>query len=255
MFPLNTIIAWNINIIMNKKYNNNNIIIASRAYFLQFGSPVLLDWALPTPYEKGLSALPEREARIELRYSAGLESPEKSPASPRMGSSPTGVSAAPSHFPLLQTLSLLSPRTKTKHCTPAAVAHRFDAGHSCRTPSWAAAAGHRRGPPSIFAAAAGCRPPPLPFLRSRTMPKLQDAGLLCYRTPPPLLDAATGRRPPPLQDVSFLRSRMPTRAIAAGHRRGPPLQDAGAGRLRRYGTTRQVALPRRRRRLASRQAT
>jgi hypothetical protein len=39
MFPLNTILAWNINIIMNKKYDNNNIIIASRAYFLQ--QPVL----------------------------------------------------------------------------------------------------------------------------------------------------------------------------------------------------------------------
>jgi hypothetical protein len=35
MFPLNKILAWNINIIMNKKYDNNNIIIASRAYFLQ----------------------------------------------------------------------------------------------------------------------------------------------------------------------------------------------------------------------------
>jgi hypothetical protein len=35
MFPLNRILAWNINIIMNKKYDNNNIIIASRAYFLQ----------------------------------------------------------------------------------------------------------------------------------------------------------------------------------------------------------------------------
>jgi hypothetical protein len=35
MFPLNTIIAWNINIIRNKKYDNKNIIIASRAYFLQ----------------------------------------------------------------------------------------------------------------------------------------------------------------------------------------------------------------------------
>jgi hypothetical protein len=36
MFPLNTILAWSINIIMNKKYDNNNIIIiASRAYFLQ----------------------------------------------------------------------------------------------------------------------------------------------------------------------------------------------------------------------------
>jgi hypothetical protein len=36
MFPLNTILAWNIDIIMNKKYDNNNIIIASRAYFLHF---------------------------------------------------------------------------------------------------------------------------------------------------------------------------------------------------------------------------
>jgi hypothetical protein len=36
MFPLNTILAWSINIIMNKKYDNNNIIIASRAYFLQY---------------------------------------------------------------------------------------------------------------------------------------------------------------------------------------------------------------------------
>jgi hypothetical protein len=35
MFLINTILAWNINIIMNKKYDNNNIIIASRAYFLQ----------------------------------------------------------------------------------------------------------------------------------------------------------------------------------------------------------------------------
>jgi hypothetical protein len=34
MFPLNTIIAWSINIIMNKKYDNNNIVISSRAYFL-----------------------------------------------------------------------------------------------------------------------------------------------------------------------------------------------------------------------------
>jgi hypothetical protein len=35
MFPLNIILAWNINIIMDNKYDNNNIIIASRAYFLQ----------------------------------------------------------------------------------------------------------------------------------------------------------------------------------------------------------------------------
>jgi hypothetical protein len=45
MFPLNTIIAWSINIIMNKKYDNNNIIIASRAYFLQ--QPVSLLLSLP----------------------------------------------------------------------------------------------------------------------------------------------------------------------------------------------------------------
>jgi hypothetical protein len=36
MFPLNTILAWNMNIIINKKYDNNNIIIASRVYFLHF---------------------------------------------------------------------------------------------------------------------------------------------------------------------------------------------------------------------------
>jgi hypothetical protein len=42
MFPLNTIIAWSINIIMNKKYDNNNIIIASRAYFLHKSLEALL---------------------------------------------------------------------------------------------------------------------------------------------------------------------------------------------------------------------
>jgi hypothetical protein len=47
MFPLNTILAWNINIIMNKKYNNNNIIIASMAYFLQDELPSVL-WSLRT---------------------------------------------------------------------------------------------------------------------------------------------------------------------------------------------------------------
>jgi hypothetical protein len=35
MFLLNTILAWNINNIMSTKYDNNNIIIASRKYFLQ----------------------------------------------------------------------------------------------------------------------------------------------------------------------------------------------------------------------------
>jgi hypothetical protein len=44
MFPLNRILAWSINIIMNKKYDNNNIIIASRAYFCQL-QPPLLPWA------------------------------------------------------------------------------------------------------------------------------------------------------------------------------------------------------------------
>jgi hypothetical protein len=39
MFLLNTILTWSINIIMNKKYDNNNIIIASRAYFLHGADP------------------------------------------------------------------------------------------------------------------------------------------------------------------------------------------------------------------------
>jgi hypothetical protein len=44
MFPLNTIPAWSINIIMNKKYDNNNIIIiASRAYFLQHEQQIFLN--------------------------------------------------------------------------------------------------------------------------------------------------------------------------------------------------------------------
>jgi hypothetical protein len=42
MFPINTILAWNINIIMNKKYDNNNFIIASRAYFLHACQPPVL---------------------------------------------------------------------------------------------------------------------------------------------------------------------------------------------------------------------
>jgi hypothetical protein len=46
MFPLNTIIAWSINIIMNKKYDNNNIIIASRAYFLQHSGVISLQRTL-----------------------------------------------------------------------------------------------------------------------------------------------------------------------------------------------------------------
>jgi hypothetical protein len=54
MFPINTILAWNINIIMNKKYDNNNIIIASRAYFLHppvsiFFLPALITHRDPKP--------------------------------------------------------------------------------------------------------------------------------------------------------------------------------------------------------------
>jgi hypothetical protein len=58
MFLLNTILAWNINIIMNKKYDNNNIIIASWAYFLHlrgrlpgfpFVGVVKWLWSLPSP--------------------------------------------------------------------------------------------------------------------------------------------------------------------------------------------------------------
>jgi hypothetical protein len=45
MFPLNTIIAWSINIIMNKKYDNNNIITVSRAYLLQEIATMRMDRA------------------------------------------------------------------------------------------------------------------------------------------------------------------------------------------------------------------
>jgi hypothetical protein len=53
MFPLNTIIAWSINIIMNKKYDNNNIIIASRAYFLYYSDAT---WASDPSDRRSLSA-------------------------------------------------------------------------------------------------------------------------------------------------------------------------------------------------------
>jgi hypothetical protein len=60
MFPLNTIIAWSINIIMNKKYDNNNIIIASRAYFLQ-----TLQWPQLIPAMAALSNVaPTLEASL-----------------------------------------------------------------------------------------------------------------------------------------------------------------------------------------------
>jgi hypothetical protein len=35
MFPINTILAWEINIYLNMEYDNNHFIIASRAYSLQ----------------------------------------------------------------------------------------------------------------------------------------------------------------------------------------------------------------------------
>jgi hypothetical protein len=207
-----------------------------------FGSPVLLDWALPTSYEKGLSALPEREARIELLYSAGPESPEKSPASPCLGSSPTGVSAAPPHFPLLQTLSLLSPRTKRMPAA-AAAAHRFDAGHRLHPSS---AAGRRRLCPSSAAGRRRRRTPASSAEGSRrrrcrmpassaALPPLQDDAEAAGRRPPPLQVAAGRRRRcwTPTRDADlvrcrtvFLRCRMPTR-------------DAG---LRRYRTPTRAAV-------------
>jgi hypothetical protein len=52
MFPLNTITAWSINIIMNKKYDNNNIIIASRAYFLQLCHCVNLQYVFYVPLDE-----------------------------------------------------------------------------------------------------------------------------------------------------------------------------------------------------------
>jgi hypothetical protein len=53
MFPLNTIIPWSINIIMNKKYDNNNIIIASRAYFLHLCGFYVCEFIWETCRERG----------------------------------------------------------------------------------------------------------------------------------------------------------------------------------------------------------
>jgi hypothetical protein len=56
-------------------------------------------WAVPTSPRKGLSALPGREAEIELRTWAGLNSPGKTTPRPAPGPSPTGVERPQSHFP------------------------------------------------------------------------------------------------------------------------------------------------------------
>jgi hypothetical protein len=54
---------------------------------------------VPTSPGNGLSALPGREARIELHTWAGLASPGKSPARPARGPNPIGVTAPEPHFP------------------------------------------------------------------------------------------------------------------------------------------------------------
>jgi hypothetical protein len=66
MFPLNTIIAWSINIIMNKKYDNNNIIIGSRAYFLQ-SSPDREKRRRLFAGSKGVEAFESEESPQELQ--------------------------------------------------------------------------------------------------------------------------------------------------------------------------------------------
>jgi hypothetical protein len=68
MFLLNTILAWNINIIMNKKYNNNNIIIASRAYFLQIAPELFVQ--IPKCTRKCRTM---REALIERHWIADMQ--------------------------------------------------------------------------------------------------------------------------------------------------------------------------------------
>jgi hypothetical protein len=67
MFSLNIILAWNINIIMNKKYDNNNIIIASRAYFLQDLSKVCKDFLALEEENQQLSAQLE-DVRRKYRF-------------------------------------------------------------------------------------------------------------------------------------------------------------------------------------------
>jgi hypothetical protein len=79
-----------------------------------FGRSARANWALPTSYEKQPSALPGREAEIELRTSAGLTSPEKIPPRPATGQNPRGVAHAPPHFPPFRSRSTSrAPRTLT----------------------------------------------------------------------------------------------------------------------------------------------
>jgi hypothetical protein len=80
MFPLNTIIAWSINIIMNKKYDNNNIIIASRAYFLQllgFEWPSCFWAAASMPIVKTQVVVPSSVAPECLVESSASEWPRR----------------------------------------------------------------------------------------------------------------------------------------------------------------------------------
>jgi hypothetical protein len=75
--------------------------------FLLFGRSARANWALPTSYEKQPSALPGREAEIELHTWAGLTSPGKPPARLASGLKRTGVTRPSPHFPL-ETLSIES---------------------------------------------------------------------------------------------------------------------------------------------------
>jgi hypothetical protein len=101
-----------------------------------FGRSGRANWAVPTIYEKWLSALPEREAQIELLYSAGPESPENCPASRAWARAQQGSQHNHLISPPARTRSLLSPRQEPS--TPGAVSallsndagHRIDAGLS-----------------------------------------------------------------------------------------------------------------------------
>jgi hypothetical protein len=57
------------------RVNSNTSIPTEISENLRVWYPGFLSWALPMSHRKELSALPEREARIELLNSAGLDSP------------------------------------------------------------------------------------------------------------------------------------------------------------------------------------
>jgi hypothetical protein len=121
--------------------------------FLLFGRSARANWALPTSYEKQPSALPGREAEIELHTWAGLTSPGKPPARLASGLKRTGVTRPSPHFPI-ETLSIES-TTAAASPTPACAA-------ASPTPACAAAY------PSPACATTRLRPaPPLDFVLRR----------------------------------------------------------------------------------------